>query len=100
MPSAGTTIFVFGASGDLALNKTFPSLFELYLAALLPPATLIVGYARSALSDADARERWGTNLKHGTPEQRAAFLAQCIYRHGAYDSAEAFGKVRYHSCRA
>ncbi len=93
MADSSTSIFVFGASGDLALNKTFPSLYELYLAALLPPSTTIVGYARSALTDAQARERWGTNLKAGTPETRAAFLALCSYRHGPYDSAEAFGKV-------
>jgi glucose-6-phosphate 1-dehydrogenase len=33
-----TTIFVLGASGDLAKKKTFPALFDLHLLACCPPA--------------------------------------------------------------
>eukprot|EP00948_MAST-09A_sp_MAST-9A-sp1_P000183 g183.t1 len=43
-----TTIVVFGASGDLAKKKTYPALFSLYCAGLLPSNFNIVGYARSA----------------------------------------------------
>jgi glucose-6-phosphate 1-dehydrogenase len=93
MASASVSIFVFGASGDLALNKTYPSLYELFRASLLPASTLIIGYARSPMTDEEARARWSKNLKAGTPEQLAQFLSRCIYRSGGYDSQEAFAKV-------
>ena len=49
------TVFVFGASGDLAKKKTFPSLFDLFLAGFLPQSTVICGYARSPKSDEEFR---------------------------------------------
>ncbi|KAF5394281.1 hypothetical protein PHET_11898, partial [Paragonimus heterotremus] len=41
---------VFGASGDLARKKTYPSVWWLFRDGLLPPNTFIIGYARSSLS--------------------------------------------------
>ncbi len=51
-PVAGDSllIVVVGASGDLAKKKTYPALFELYLARLLPSSAIICGYARSELT--------------------------------------------------
>ena len=89
-----TTIVIFGASGDLALKKTFPSLYELYLSSLLPANTLIVGYARSSMTDVEARGKWGNYLKAGTEVDRAAFLKLCVYRSGGYGDTAAFSKVR------
>jgi glucose-6-phosphate 1-dehydrogenase len=60
---------------------------------LLPERTAIVGYARSSMTDAAANDKLRGFLKAGTEEQRAAFLALCTYRSGAYDDAVAFGKV-------
>lgn len=88
-----TTVVIFGASGDLALKKTFPSLYELYLSSLLPANTLIVGYARSSMTDAEARAKWGNYLKAGTDVDRAAFLKLCVYRSGGYGDNAAFSKV-------
>ena len=87
-------IFVFGASGDLALKKTYPSLYELFLSSLLPPRTLIVGYGRSSMTDSEARGKWGKNIKAGTAEEQASFLKMCTYRSGGYNDSVAFGKVR------
>ncbi len=53
------TVIVVGASGDLAKKKTYPALYELHLAGLLPPGTIITGYARSKLSNEKLRVRWG-----------------------------------------
>jgi glucose-6-phosphate 1-dehydrogenase len=39
-----------GASGDLAMKKTYPSLFALSARGLLPHHTTIIGYARSNLT--------------------------------------------------
>ncbi|TMW56879.1 hypothetical protein Poli38472_006889 [Pythium oligandrum] len=94
----GLTIFVIGASGDLAKKKTYPSLFALYLAGYLPEHAVIVGYARSSKSDEEFREHLDSYLKVAkddttTLEKKASFLAKCIYRYGGYDSAEDVGKV-------
>ena len=53
-----TNIFVvFGASGDLAKKKIYPTLWYLFRDKLLPPKTSIVGYARSKLSVPEIREK-------------------------------------------
>jgi glucose-6-phosphate 1-dehydrogenase len=87
------TVFVLGASGDLAHKKTYPSLFDLFRAGLLPPRVLIVGYARSAVADDVFRQTIRGHLSGGTPEELDEFLKLCIYRQGKYDDAEAFRKV-------
>ncbi|EQC35901.1 glucose-6-phosphate dehydrogenase [Saprolegnia diclina VS20] len=87
------TIFVIGASGDLAKKKTYPSLFDLFEHGFLPPHTIIVGYARSKKSDAEFREFIGGYLKTKDEAKKAAFLDMCIYRAGAYDSASDVGAV-------
>ena len=51
------TIFViFGATGDLARKKIFPSFFELYKTNLLPEKFKILSCARSQFSDESFRE--------------------------------------------
>lgn len=87
-------VFVLGASGDLAHKKTYPSLYELYVKGLLPSSTVVVGYARSAMSDDAFRATIRGKLKGGSDEQRAAFVNMCIYRNGSgYDDKEAFAKA-------
>jgi glucose-6-phosphate 1-dehydrogenase len=46
---------VIGASGDLAKKKTYPALFELWKANLLPSATTIRGFARTPNSHQQLR---------------------------------------------
>ncbi|KAF5836806.1 hypothetical protein DUNSADRAFT_5385 [Dunaliella salina] len=50
-------VVVCGGSGDLAKKKTYPALFALFYKGFLPQRTLILGYARSHMSDQDLRER-------------------------------------------
>ena len=53
-----THVFViFGASGDLAKKKIYPTLWMLFKNNLLPRYLIFVGYARSKLSIDDIRER-------------------------------------------
>ena len=57
-PKDTTYVFVvFGASGDLAKKKIYPTLWALWRDGLLPPGTTIVGYARSKIAVADIREK-------------------------------------------
>ena len=87
------TIFVIGASGDLAKKKTYPSLFDLYRHGFFPEKTVVCGYARSKKTDEDFRAQIGPFLKNGTESEKEAFLSLCIYRNGAYDSASQVGGV-------
>ncbi|MEM9392366.1 MAG: glucose-6-phosphate dehydrogenase [Pseudomonadota bacterium] len=45
-------LVVFGATGDLARRKIFPSLFRRYLAGQFPPTAKIIGAARSEMDGA------------------------------------------------
>lgn len=88
------TVVVLGASGDLAHKKTYPSLYDLFIADLLPKKVTIIGFARSAMPDETFRNTIRGHLKGGSDEKLDAFLQLCIYRQGKYDDAEAFKKVR------
>lgn len=91
------TVFVVGASGDLAKKKTYPSLFSLYVAGYLPENVIICGYARSKKSDEEFREGMRKSLKHDDNAVISRFLGCCIYRNGQYDDAprvsEVFGEI-------
>ncbi|HUX75041.1 MAG TPA: glucose-6-phosphate dehydrogenase, partial [Anaerolineae bacterium] len=51
------TIVIFGASGDLTRRKLVPALHSLGCGGSLPPATRVLGVARTSLSDEAFRER-------------------------------------------
>jgi len=51
IPTDPATMVIFGGSGDLSRRKLVPALFELHLEGQLPPASAIVGYARTGESD-------------------------------------------------
>lgn len=87
------TVFVIGASGDLAKKKTYPSLFALFRSMYLPDEFTIVGYARSKKSDDDFRDTIRKWLKDDNPAMVDAFLSRCIYRSGGYDDEDAVRKV-------
>ena len=55
--NASYVFVVFGASGDLAKKKIYPTLWMLYKHKLLPNNTTIVGYARSELTVDAIREK-------------------------------------------
>ncbi|KAK8801459.1 hypothetical protein WA171_004601, partial [Blastocystis sp. BT1] len=86
------SIVVVGASGNLAMLKTYPALFSLYSHSLLPLYTTIVGYARTSMTDSSFREKLRSALK-GDKESIDAFLSICYYHSGQYNSEEDFGKL-------
>ena len=83
------TVFVIGASGDLAKKKTYPALFELFQSGFLPRQVQVVGYARRDKTDDAFRTHIGGHLM-GKPADKEAFLRQCTYCKGGYDSEEGF----------
>ena len=71
LPSCDFT--VFGATGDLALRKLLPGLYERERQRQLPPDTRIVGVSRSPLDDAGYRD----------------LVTQALFDHVAEDHLEA-----------
>ena len=97
--SSPALMVIFGASGDLANRKLLPAIYRLSQQRLLPPNFVILGYARSPLSDEELRQRARTSLL-GNPEvefQSAdwdAFAPRLFYMAGEYDDAEGFQRLR------
>ncbi|MDE0200077.1 MAG: glucose-6-phosphate dehydrogenase [Caldilineaceae bacterium] len=89
---------IFGASGDLANRKLLPAIYRLSQQRLLPPNFIILGYARSPLSDDEMRHRARTSML-ANPEvefQSAdweAFAPRLFYISGEYDDAEGFQRL-------
>ncbi len=90
---------VFGASGDLAKRKLLPSLFHLYRQKLLHKGFLVLGYARTAMSDEAFREQVGEALREHIADEHdeafdegawESFAQNLYYQTGGYDDRAAF----------
>lgn len=94
----GLTVFVIGASGDLAKKKTYPSLLALYEQNLLPQDTLIWGYARSEKSHEELREQIKPYLIKNVEESVVdSFLSRCYYKRGkSYGDEQAWKELSTH----
>jgi glucose-6-phosphate 1-dehydrogenase len=89
------SVVVVGASGDLAKKKTFPSLLNLYADHLLPNDVMIFGYARSAMTDDELRDRLRPYLEKSSSQHAKpvidAFLQRVLYQSGdSYGDKAAF----------
>ena len=86
------TIVIFGASGDLTSRKLVPALYNLMRTGALPPATRIVGFSRTAMSD----DAWRASLRQTTMQHAGAvpfseeswdhFATSIFYEPGDIDS--------------
>eukprot|EP00834_Sanchytrium_tribonematis_P001640 NODE_42_length_34079_cov_0.552619.p4 type:complete len:309 gc:universal NODE_42_length_34079_cov_0.552619:8076-7150(-) len=81
-------VVVFGASGDLAKKKTFPSLYNLVKHGWKGK---IIGYARSKLSEADFYSKILENIKD--KDYSEEFKKASSYKCGQYDKDEDFKKL-------
>jgi glucose-6-phosphate 1-dehydrogenase len=97
--SSPALMVIFGASGDLANRKLLPAIYKLSQQRLLPPNFVILGYARSPLSDDELRLRARSSLI-ANPEvefqssEWDAFAPRLFYISGEYDDAESFMRLR------
>lgn len=92
--SGSCAIVIFGASGDLAHRKLFPSLFHIYSEKQMPKDFYVVGMARTAMTDAVFRDR----IRSGLPKSADAtmaerFLERCFYVFGEYSDGEFYQKL-------
>ncbi|MDE0142667.1 MAG: glucose-6-phosphate dehydrogenase [Caldilineaceae bacterium] len=97
--SSPALMVIFGASGDLANRKLLPAIYRLSQQRLLPPNFVILGYARSPLSDDELRQRARASMM-ANPEvefQSAdwdLFAPRLYYVSGEYDDVEGFQRLR------
>ncbi|CAL1606125.1 unnamed protein product [Knipowitschia caucasica] len=94
-----THIFIiFGASGDLAKRKIYPTLWWLYRDGLLPNETYFVGFARSNLTVQDIRTACLPHMKTAEEESHCldVFFSKNSYISGIYDDATSFNKLHVH----
>lgn len=90
---------IFGASGNLAEIKIYPTLYELKMKRMFTKDFYIVGYARSPLSQNEFRKSVARSVKKHyrgkvNEEVLSAFLSHVHYVSGKYDSANDFKKYR------
>uniref|UniRef100_A0A915AVS9 Glucose-6-phosphate 1-dehydrogenase n=3 Tax=Parascaris univalens TaxID=6257 RepID=A0A915AVS9_PARUN len=87
---------IFGASGDLAKKKIYPTLWWLYRDNLLPTNISFIGYARSNLNVVELRSHFEKycKVRSGEEEKFEHFMKKCTYIMGKYDHADGFIKLR------
>lgn len=83
---------IFGASGDLAKKKIYPTLWWLFRDNLLPKPTTFFGYARSKLTVQQLREKCHQYMKVKPDEAKKyeEFWKLNHYVAGSYDKQESF----------
>ena len=87
---AGPTGFaVFGASGDLAYRKLYPSLYELFRRDLMSDHFYVLGCGRSEYSDQNFQDSVEKALRQGLGEfdetKLKSFIEHFFYISGAYE---------------
>ncbi|XP_037933122.1 glucose-6-phosphate 1-dehydrogenase [Teleopsis dalmanni] len=86
------TFVIFGASGDLAKKKIYPTLWWLFRDNLLPKPTKFCGYARSKLSIKELKEKCHHHMKVQPDEEvkYKEFWELNNYVSGSYDGLRGF----------
>ncbi|CAF1151440.1 unnamed protein product [Rotaria sordida] len=84
--------FVFGASGDLAKKKIYPTLWALYRDELLPEHIRFIGYARSEITIEKIFENAAKymKVKENEHEKYEKFVKINSYIAGSYDNGQDF----------
>jgi len=93
--------FVFGASGDLAKKKIYPTLWCLFRDGLLPDDVRFIGYARSQTTIDKIFENASKYFKISENEKTKfeEFKSMNSYLNGSYDNEEDFQRLNVESNR-
>ena len=92
-------VVLFGASGDLAKRKVIPAMFDLATHNSLGSRYVIVGFARTAMSDEDFRATTGEAAKTMSelgpvdPKQWDEFASCLYYNSGDYSDPQAYEQL-------
>ena len=94
----GTTVVIFGASGDLTRRKLIPALYNNFRKKRLPGGLRIVGFARRDWSDEQFRDQLGIGVKEYSPafDPRVwnDFARSIRYCQGDLDAAKDYEKLQ------
>ena len=95
----GVIFVIFGASGDLAVRKLIPAIFELYQGKYLPENFAVLGVSRSKYSDADFRkkvfyESEFINLENKAEDTQKDFAERLSYTAIQTSETEDYAKVK------
>lgn len=93
-----SSIVVFGASGDLAHRKLYPSLYALFSSGLMSQQFYLLGCGRTPMTD----ETFRSGIERALPEEnpgkapspKRTFLEHCCYTTGDYLSGELYENLR------
>jgi glucose-6-phosphate 1-dehydrogenase len=84
-------LVIFGASGDLARRKLIPAIYGLAREKLLPDQFAFMGFARTAMSDAQYREDCARSLADFAKVPADDPTAQWLLERASYMSADDYG---------
>src|SRR3989454_381114 len=93
------TVVLFGASGDLAKRKVIPAMYDLAIHNALGTHYVIVGFARTPMSEESFRTTLGDAAKSISevgpidPKQWDDFASNLYYSPGDYANPEAFTQL-------
>ena len=88
--STPLTVVIFGATGDLAKKKLFPSLYQLCLQGHLPRDLNIVGYGRSPVELKPFIAKQCVNVGNDPEWPRTEFFARIGFHAGGYDAPSSY----------
>ena len=66
VPVAPTTLVLFGATGDLAMRKLLPALYNLAHDGSLPERFNLIGFSRRELSDEEFRQTMRESIERSS----------------------------------
>jgi glucose-6-phosphate 1-dehydrogenase len=97
-PAPPTAVVVFGASGDLAHRKLFPSLAQIQERGLLSEQFCLLGCGRTAYSDEQFRQEAADAIRKNSggvsTEASKAFLDKLYYLSGDYGDAGTYARIK------
>ena len=101
IPVAPFDLTIFGATGDLARRKIFPSLYRRYLAHQMPEAARIVGAARTPMDEAGFHRFLRDALEEFVPaDKRAEADVAGFLAHVTYIPVDATGEEGWEALKA
>ena len=98
LPVHPTTLVIFGVTGDLALRKLFPAIYNLAHEGSLPERFNLIGFSRRPLSDDDFRAQLEDSIARFSrrppdPDVLDALLRNVRYVPGSFDDADAYARL-------
>jgi len=93
------TVILFGASGDLAKRKVIPAMYDLAIHNALGPRYVIMGFARTPMTDESFRTMAGDAAKSISevgpidPKLWDEFAGSLFYNQGDYANQEAYAQL-------